>query len=209
MRRNRRYNQINGMRNGKSVYLIGSGTSLKGFDFSKLNDKFTIAVNHTIEHYPEADCLIFGDKIFLHKTTFDLESYKGLIFCSERCKGSKPIQNMLHKDNLFIFEDRRDEPILNAKMGLFHPTSSGILALSLALQMRAKKIYLLGYDYYYSNNQVHFYKDYEHHKRVVEDKMKIKMKKFKYFKDHAQKIINLNPDSKIEEFKKMRFEDIE
>ena len=92
---------------------------------------------HSIEHYPNAWGLIFGDKIFLSKTTFDLTQYKGFIFCSERCDRSNPIEQMIGQDNLYIFDDRRDEPILNAKMGLFHPTSSGLLAISVSAYSKA------------------------------------------------------------------------
>jgi len=204
MKRDRRWNIINDHLKGqRCAFLIGGGTSLKGFDLSRLDKEFTIAINHSIEYYPQASCLIFGDKIFLHKTNFDLESYKGLIFCSEGAACSKPIQDMLPRDNIFVFEPLRDDPILNAKKGLYHPTSSGMMAINLALQMRARKIYLLGYDYYKSNGNMHWFPDYEHHKRYEEEKMQRKLKKFKNFEKYRGKIVNLNPNSMIEEFDKM------
>ena len=42
---------IQGMLSGKDCYIVGSGSSLTGFDFSKLDDKFTLGINHTIEYY--------------------------------------------------------------------------------------------------------------------------------------------------------------
>ena len=210
MKRDHRWNDIynfetkKGMLNGKTVYILGSGTSLDGFDLKKLSGKIVMAINHSIEHYPEAQMLIFADKIFLHKTKFDLVNYKGLIFCSDKCKSSKPIDKMYneYRKNLYVYEDVRDEPVINPKVGLFHPTSTGLQALNLAIQMRAKKIFLLGYDYYKNNGNMHFYPDYDHHKKYQADKMEIKVKKFRYFEQWEQKVINLSPESLVEEFKK-------
>lgn len=210
MKRNHRWNIINNyLNNERSCFIIGGGTSLKGFNLSLLDKEFTIAVNHSIEHYPQASALLFGDKIFLHKTTFDLTTYEGLIFCSEGCSHSEPLQNMIPADNVFVFETLRDDPIMNAKKGLFHPTSSGIMAINLALQMKAKKIYLLGFDYYKVDGQMHWYEDYNHHKTYKEEKLQMKLKKFKNFDDKMRgKVINLNPDSSIVEFQKMDWREL-
>lgn len=199
--------QIRGMLEGRSVWLIGGGTSMAGIDLSKLDNEFTIAINHSIEHYQNADALLFGDKIFLSKTSFDLKSYEGMIFCSEKCTKSKPIDEMLDKDNVFIFEDRRDEPTLNPRVGLFHPTSSGILALNLAIQMKAKKIYLLGYDYHYSNGKVHYYDDLEHHVKYPMDRLPRKAAKFVYFERWKERIFNLSTTSIITTFQKRDWRD--
>jgi hypothetical protein len=210
VKQNHRWNLINNyFNNEKSVFLLGGGTSLSGFDLSKLDKEFVIAINHSIEVYPQAQALLFGDKIFLHKTTFDLDSYEGMIFCSEKTITSKPLQDIYPKENIFAFEDRRDEPLMNAKMGLFHPSSSGILTLNLALQMKAKKIYLLGYDYYKDkNNNMHFYEDYDHHRKYEEEKLVRKIHKYPYFERWKSKIYNLNPDSLIPTFQKLRLKDV-
>lgn len=195
------------MLEGKEVFLLGGGTSLNYFDLNKLKKHFVIAINHSIEFY-DAPYLIFGDKIFLHKTKFDLKKYKGIIFASDRCANSEPLQSMRDNKNIYYFECRRDEPVLNPKKGLYHPTSSGVLAINLALQMRAKTIYLLGYDYYFKSGSMHFYPDYEHHKKYDEERLKLKLKKFDKFDQWKNKIINCNPDSLVENFRKVKLSDI-
>jgi len=204
----RKWQEINGMLTGQNVFLLGGGTSLIGFDRSKLDTAYVIAINHSIEHFPQAQSMIFGDKIFLSKTMFDLKTYPGKIFVSEKCIRSRPIDEMWENDNLYIFEDRRDEPTQNFKRGLFHPTSSGLLALNLAIQMKAKKIFLLGYDYYKDGGQMHFYEDYPHHKKYEESKLISKLKKFKYFDQWESRIINCNPISRIDDFKKASLEEV-
>lgn len=198
---------INGMLRGNDVYILGGGTSLKGFDFSRLQNKIVIAVNHSIESYKQSEFLIFGDKIFVttSRPKFDLLKYNGLIFASEKTTGTEPVTTMKNagNKNLIIFRDRRDEPQLNIKAGLYHPTSSGMMAINLALIMQARKIYLLGYDYYYDNGNIHFYADYPHHKRVEEKKFEHKLPKFAKFEKYSKNIYNFNQLSNVKEFQKI------
>jgi len=206
-----RIKELNGMMEGKTIFIIGSGTSLKGFNFRRLDKEFTIAINHTIEHYPQAKSLIFSDKIFLSKTSFNIKTYKGLMYVNENCLHSKPLQDMDLEQypNIYIFKSRRDEPVLDARQGLFHPTSCGIMAVSLSLQMKAKRIYLLGYDYYYQpDGQIHFYKDLPHHLKYPQQRVGMKAKKFNLFEKWKHRIINLNPKSLITTFEKIALEDI-
>ena len=198
---------VNGHLKGQDVFLLGSGTSLRDFDFSKLQDKYVIAINHSIEHY-NAQAMIFGDKIFVTKTHFNFMKYKGHIFCSEKCLGTNPIQD-IHNENkrrLYVFKDRRDERSTNFKKGLFHPTSTGACAINLALIGGAKNIYLLGFDFYY-NNGIHFYQDYEHQGRMPEERMMLKLKKYAWFEKYDN-IINLNPKSNLDTFKKRPWQEV-
>ena len=188
---------------GNDCYVIGAGTSLKGFDFSKLDNKFTIGINHVIEHYDNINCHIFGDTTFIKTTTYDMTKFKGHIFASKKSMHHPPIYQMKDNDNVTIYEDNRKEITFDIKKGLYHPTSSGILALNLALLFNPNKIYLLGLDYYKDKGEMHFFDDYEHHVRYKESKLKDKVKMFLPFKDFKDKIINLNPDSELKIFKRM------
>lgn len=201
MNRDRRHNKINGLLRGKPCVIIGGGTSLSGFDFNKLDTYYTIALNHSIETYPKAKALLFGDKIFLNKTTFDIRTYRGLIFASEKCTRTPPLDKMLGQDNVYIFNDNRMSPELNCKVGLYHPTSAGLLGLNLALQMRAAPIYLLGYDYYMAGERIHYFEDYDHHKKTTSQKLEAKTLKFAYFERYKNDVINCNPKSLVKIFK--------
>ena len=191
----------------QDVYILGGGTSLAGFNLKKLEGKNVIAINHTIEHFP-APVLFFGDKVFLNATTFDLRSYKGLICCAEKCQGTPPIQDMREQPNVIIFKERRDEPILNPRVGLYHPTSSGMMALNLALQMRAKMIYLLGFDYYWNNGRAHWHDEKPHHLRYPEDRLKQKLCRFARFGPWASRVVNCNKNSLVTEFRKVTLESV-
>lgn len=199
-----RYSEIRGRANGQKVFIVGGGTSLTGFNFSRLDNKFTIVVNHTIEHYDNCNCALFSDKVFLKKTPYDFSKYNGLIFANETTEYTKKDT----RPNVYEFESNRGEVTLNPRKGLFHPTSSGMLAINLALQMRAKKIYLLGFDYYYKRGKIHFYEDYDHHGKYPEERIRMKLKKFKWFDRYKDKIINLNMNSHVPYFKKQNIDEV-
>lgn len=199
--------EVNGFLEGKSVYLLGSGPSLKGFDFRTLSKEQTIAINHTIEFYPEAKMCLFGDKVFLKYTDFDFDTYTGWVFAPDEVKDHPKLRVVLHQKRCFFFEKRRDQPYLTFKKGLFHPASSGTLALNLALQMRAKEIFLLGFDYYYQGRDMHFFKDvHDHHKRYEEERYAKKALKFRFFSEHAYRVKNISQKSLIKEFPKVTLE---
>lgn len=192
--------EINGLlSNEVNAWIIGSGTSLKGFDLSRLDKEFTIAINHSVEFYPKSKCLLFGDKVFLKHSNFNLHEYPGMIYATNHCKGTKT-EGL---KNIRYFEADRQQPNMKFEKGLFHPCSSGLLALNLAVIMKAKRIFLLGFDYYYDKGETHFYGNiYPHHLEYPEDRIFKKIQKFRFFERFKSKIINLNPDSLIPDFEK-------
>jgi len=190
--------------NRKGCFVIGGGTSLDGFDLSLLDNEFSLTVNHSVEAYPESSATIFSDKIFLSKSPFKFQNYKGLVFAgAESGYKDRAKYERFNQDNLHVYNINRSEPVENPRVGLFHPTSTGLIALNLAIMMGFKKIFLLGYDYYYEqgSGRVHFNGDYPHHKRVIESKMFTKVKKFVMFERWSHIIFNCNPESNLKIFK--------
>src|SRR3979490_2428324 len=43
--------KLDNLYEGLPIYVISTGTSLRGFDFARLNGKITIGVNRVIEYY--------------------------------------------------------------------------------------------------------------------------------------------------------------
>ena len=204
-----RYQEINGRHKNQDIYILGSGPSLTGFDLSKLNDKIVIAVNHSIEFYPQAQYLLFGDAIFLKKTSLDFKSYNGVVITPDRNHDAEKL-NAISKDRKFFFETRRDQVYNNAKKGLFHPCSSGIMALNLAIQFRASRIFLLGFDYFYKDNITHFFGNiYPHHLEYKETKILKKTLKFRSFNQWRHIILNCSPESNVSDFKKISLDEIQ
>jgi len=198
-----KYNTIKNSLTGQDCFIVGSGPSLIGFDFSILDNRYTIGINHVVEHYDNLNCLIYADRIFLKSTSYDLHNFKGKIFASEKTIYQPEIQDLLDKDNFYVFDDNRSCISFDiVKDGLFHPTNTGIMAMNLALIMNARRVYLLGYDYKYRGEQMHFYENKEHHNRYKEDKFVKKLDKMLHFCNYKDRFINLNPDSNLNLFTK-------
>ena len=202
---------VDGILNGKRCFIVGGGSSLKGFDFSKLDNDFTIAVNHSVIYYPKADACIFLDANFLDKNNNEartfLKSYKGMIFCSFRTH--------YHKDNLnaIPFYVNNDRVQAKFNRGLWGARLTGMVAISLAIAMGADPIYLLGYDLNRNAANLHFY-DSDNQVRYGNDKgyrgerIATSIKMFKNFDYYKERIINLNPNTCIPYFKTQKIEDV-
>jgi len=204
-----KYDNIKGMLTGRDCFIVGSGPSLIGFDFSKLDDKFTIGVNHIIEHYDNLDCLLFGDRIFVKTNEYDLDKFPGKIFMSEETSWQGEMSHIIDKENTYIFEKNRSCVSNNlVSDGLFHPTNSGFMAMNLALIMGARKIYLLGFDFKYRGSQMHFYTNKDHHNRYPEKKFQKKLDKIIHFAKYKDKFINLSLESELNLFEKKSIDEV-
>lgn len=193
-----------GFLKGKDCVIVGSGASLKEFNFNALSDKFIIALNHSIYFFDSHACL-FIDRKFLkddnQKAIQFLKGYKGMIFTAWRSKYHlmPKKSNKVHYFSLNIRNEKKEY-----YNGLYCGKSSGLCAINLALIMEAKNIYLLGFDYDDKMQPKHFYNN------VGEDKFKNESsytnakcnsisQMFSVYADHKN-IINCNLNSQIKCF---------
>ena len=72
------------MLKGQRCFIIGSGNSLKGFDYSRLDGEFSIVLNHQIALYPNASAVLFIDSVFRNEKWEELQAFQGMIFCATR-----------------------------------------------------------------------------------------------------------------------------
>jgi hypothetical protein len=150
------------------IYVISTGTSLRGFDFGRLNGRVTLGVNRVIEHYRPA-IMHFVDTTAHQTHARALRDYNGMIIAGV---GALPTDT---HDNTFVVGPPDAKPprrvetregVANAlelnkqKVGrtfgedLFG-SGAGCTALHVAILLGGNPIYLLGYDYY-EENGAHF-----------------------------------------------------
>jgi hypothetical protein len=198
---------INGKFKDQRCFVIGSGASLKGFDFNQLNNELTIAVNHSIEHYKKAKIHLFGDPRVLDYTLKDDNNFEGMIFCSSQTDISK----IANKEKVYVFEKNVEEVTDALEDGLYSDFNSGMEAVNLALVMGCNPIYLLGFDFCAKENEYYYYGKPEWFKTNVGYCDKLLQSRVKFwdkFNSHKHKIYNCSAISKIEIFKKVKFKDI-
>jgi hypothetical protein len=185
---------------GDDVFIVGGGPSLFGFDFSRLEGKRVIAINHSYR-YCKPEILVFLDAKFKREVEAlgcDLYAMPFKIIAGPssgmRSKGNCTVVQMAHR------------PSINPG-SMYGRAQSGLVAINAALIGKARNIYLLGFDAKFKNGMGHFYsKDWKHTQDNNENqysKMARTYEPFKGFKN----IFNCNPDSGISAFKKITIDD--
>lgn len=197
---------IDGYLNGSRCFLLGSGKSLKGFDFNRLNNDFTIALNHTIRFYPDAKAVMFVDRQFpkdiykengKEKKVEDfLKTYNGYIFSAVRSN----YHNLDKRKNVIPFELNKFSPQNSFKYGIYSGILTGVAALNLAIVMNAKEIYLMGYDFDNEGDKNAYF--WDRNKNPYQGKRrKSKMRAFNKFGQWKDIVYNCYSKSGLEMFK--------
>lgn len=180
----------------QDVFIVGGGPSLCDFNFSHLDGRRVIAVNHSCR-YCKPDILVFLDSKFL-KESRDLghDPYE------MPCKiVAGPSSGMKRKGNCTIVQ-MAHHPSTNPG-SLFGRAQSGLVAINVALVAAAQNIYLLGFDAKFKNGMGHFYsKEFKHTMDDKEFQYTKMVRSYDAFKDYKN-IFNCNPESGLTAFKKI------
>ena len=136
----------------ETVYLIGGGPSLKGFQWDALLGKKTIAINRAVQFWPKADAVYWTDSRVYMWYKNDIDKFKGLKYTLKAGNHYSGKVNVLKKGAKFGLESSRDS--------LAHGNNSGYAAINLAVHLGAKRIILLGYDMGNEGSNSHFHDGY-------------------------------------------------
>ena len=193
------------------IYIISTGTSLRGFDFRRLNGRITLGINRIIEHY-HPSIMHFVDTS-AHKThERALLDYNGMIISGP---GAGPTDthdntfeiNPLHRPSpqrLDTGSVIRNLASKKQKVGksfndeLFG-SGAGCTALHAAILLGGNPIYLLGYDYYEDNGS-HFdeYDETRNDKEVYTFSLECIEQISR--EDWIPEVYNCNPNSRLKCF---------
>lgn len=155
-----RRHRLDGLYQGQPIFILSTGTSLRGFDFRRLDGRVTIGINRVIEHYrPPVVHLL--DKTAHRTHASALRQYDGLIIANE---GAAPAETRadaveIHH-NVDTFELHGGQTELSTYVGRsfsegFFGGGAGCTAVHTAILLGGDPIYLLGYDFYEDNGR-HF-----------------------------------------------------
>ena len=197
----------------RRCFIIGGGESLKGFDYSQLDNELTISINKLFEVYPRATISYSMDSEFYRKlktglynnySTEDLWNKWHSLECVRVFLTPMEIMEFGSEVNLVR---RKWEPSISRgdlDDGIYGGIISGTGALNLAIALGANPIYLLGYDMH-AVKYTHCHGGYD--SRTLEN-FNIKLRDYRVEIESMSKLIaevgvtvvNLNKESKLQCF---------
>lgn len=192
-------------------FIIGGGTSLKGFDFEQLKGEKLIAINKAFVDAPFAEIQFSVDRQFQEWVTKPDKGGKEMTSAREAWplfKGHKvwlKVPGEHYFEGIEFVKSAGNEGIsLTLEEGIYDGSNSGYAALNLAIALGSNPIYLLGYDMKHEENgRTHYHEGYS--KKQSEGQLTLFARKFpklaKLAEERNIKIINLNKDSKLDCFK--------
>lgn len=187
---------ITGRYAGKVVHVVASGPSLRGFDYSKLSGKTIIAVNHAYKEVPNFDV-----KVGLDKTFFTREDPQAI------GRGWTIAPPHAVRDHTQVINFRMTAHFDINPGPVYSYGSSGLAALTVALQGGAERVVLWGFDYcfldgvHHSTQGKYVHSQGDGHEHVFS----AQVSKFIVFP--AEKIVNASLNSGIPYFEKVSHAD--
>lgn len=186
---------------GATVFILGGGPSLRGFDFSLLAGLRTIAVNQAALHVVEQDMLYFTDANWYEGNAELCRTWRGIAFT-----GSRAAKRMCPSLRRVLFNPGNTfEPGL-VRQG----RSSGHNATALAVTLGARLIVLLGFDMRTEGSRSHFHDKYRNNDGAMYAREFIPS--FDGWDRGARAlgvtILNATPGSALEEFRKVDLADV-
>ncbi len=135
---------------GRSCVVVGSGPSLRSFDFHRLNGVLSIGVNRAFEFFSPTILLALDARFYerVLNGTYGPEALAkfnayegikvGIRICQQHVAGVREIRSL-----------GAGGPIVPVEQGLYHGNNSGYCAVALALALGANPVYVMGIDLRY------------------------------------------------------------
>lgn len=134
---------------GSRCFIVGGGPSLKGFDFSKLDNELTISINRSFEYF-DPSIMFFMDNQTFYEPLLSGEFGQDVRTKFIKTKAMKIALNItgaLYNYGVYSVPlSRTPRMTFDLQDGLFDGGNSGFAAINLAVCLGATTIYLLGFD---------------------------------------------------------------
>ncbi len=185
---------ITGKFTGKTVHIVGSGPSLTGFDYRRLSGKTIIPVNHAYKKVPWCAFKVAIDANFFSREDSEAIGRGWTLSPAHAAKGDGIV-------NFRMASHFSTEPGPVYAYG-----SSGLAAVTIALQGDAERVILWGLDYRFINGRHHATQgEFKHSQGEGREHIfEAQVSKFAVFP--ADKILNASQDSGLTYFEKVSIE---
>jgi hypothetical protein len=146
----------------KSIYIIGGGPSLKGFDFQKTANLNTLVINHAAEHVINPSFFLTADSGVIRKAAINNfwkcnENTHKIVVMGSDHKRYKKTKQYFSKYDQVVAPIRYDGVIGFEYSSFATGKNSGFCGLQYAIINGYTTIYLMGFDLQATLSQRHFY----------------------------------------------------
>jgi len=181
---------IAGRLDGQEVHIVASGPSLRDYDYSKLDGKNVIAVNHAYKMVKHLWTVAVDRAFVQHEDP--RAPYETTLLC--RYYSPHPIIDFKYNT----------EFSLDPQKGVYCRKCSGVAAVTTAIHAGADHIYLYGFDCRFSGGFSHSTEgQFKHRRTKPQDEGIFKKHVRLYAEFPAEKITNMNIHSAITHFEKI------
>jgi hypothetical protein len=186
-----------------TVYIIGGGSSLTGFNFQQLQGRIVLVINDAMLRLPWATAVFSADRTWASKRSKELAQFNGERYLATgTLEPDIPEITHLMRDN--------DPGLSEHPQFLRVRGTSGYGALNLAFLKGAPQIVLLGFDYYAP--QQRWYKNYSWPSDTMPSDFQDWAKEFDsmipQLKRSRVEVWNANPESRITAFPTITLKEI-
>lgn len=167
---------------GQEAFIIGGGSSLHNFDFKKLAGRNTVGCNEAFRLGDEiVKICLFGDSSWFQKSKWDLESGRG------QMKVLSVSVGLEHLRLPWLWHvSRAEKGFYSGGSVVGWNYSTGAAAISLAVNLGASRIFLLGFDSNPDSPTTHWHNRYP--KRTEAKSIIRFMKGYKVVADGVNKL---------------------
>lgn len=204
--------KLDNLYEGRPIFVVATGTSLRGFDLARLNGKIAIGINRVVEYiYPTI--VHFVDRTAHRTHAAALRDYNGMIIAGEGAAPSGTHDNTFEiRRNVETFEPRGDARASATRVGRsfsdgWFGGGAGCTALHTAVLLGGDPVYLLGYDFYDDNGR-HF--DEYDETRNGEDFPSVSMAGIEHIsrEEWIPRVYNCNPRSRLKCFPYLNVDEV-
>ena len=141
--------RLYGKESGNDVFVVGTGTSLMGFDWGRLTGKRTIALNDAVRAIPEPSYHLFSDVNIWTRYRDLAISAATLVVCQKRARSEfLRWEKCSFKDRVYWFDLKSNAEVERDDCHLFVNRTVATAGIQLAWKLGARRIFLLGIDGY-------------------------------------------------------------
>jgi hypothetical protein len=147
--------RLMGKAKGFDVFVVGTGPSLNGFDFSELENRFVIALNHAIDFFPDGPSMhIFSDVALCKFWKKSKRASHTLVVCQSGARDQLNNSKVSWRRQMCVFrrtpKGARTVKLEDADLFVANTVACG--AIQLCWKMGAERVFLLGVDGYRTND---------------------------------------------------------